>query len=260
MTEEILSKICSWAQGESAIRAAILIGSRAIERGGDELSDYDISLFTNPQELDIQDDSWLSFIGKHWVCVHEKLPWKDKIIPTRLVIFEGGVKVDFAFYPLETLVELSQSNILPDDYDAGYQVLLDKDSLTKEIPQPSLKAFQCKKPSRIEFERVILEFWFEAYHVAKYLKRGDLWIAKFRDWGMKDPFLLTMICWNRAAKHAWEFKTHSQGKAMQSWVSEVIWKELHGCFSHFDAEDAWKSLEKMTSLFRRLALETASNL
>ena len=131
--DEILSKSCAWAEAEEAIRAAILIGSRAVDGECDRLSDYDISLFTTQTAPYLKNDEWLSLIKKHWICVHEKSLWKNKEIPTRLVIFEGGTKVDFAFYPMETLTELSNGSKLPDDYDAGYRVLLDKDDLTKTM-------------------------------------------------------------------------------------------------------------------------------
>ncbi len=260
MSSNIFSKVCKWAEEEPSIRAAILVGSRASEGKSDDLSDYDISLFVSDAGVNIQDDQWLSSIGKHWVCVHEKIIRKTKKIPTRLVISEGGIKVDFSFYPVDALVELSQSKTLPDDYDAGYKALLDKDGLCNTIPKPTGKAFLFEKPSQKEFDRVVQEFWFEAYHVAKYLKRGDLWIAKFREWEMKDPFLLTMLRWNAATKQGWDAATHSQGKSMQVWTDATIWKELHACFSHFDAESAWKALEKTTELFRRVALETAEAL
>lgn len=252
----ILSKICEWAELNEDIRAAILIGSRASNELSDELADYDISLFVRGDHEKIKNDTWLSSIANHWVCVHEKIDWKGEVIPTRLVIFENGIKVDFAFYREETLLELSQMKSLPNAYDCGYKILVDKDKVAEQMATPSMKAFQLSRPTQDEFETVIKEFWFEAYHVAKYLKRGDLWAAKFRDWGMKDPFLLTMIRWNESAKHGWNYGTHVQGRKMESWVSKATWRMLHHCFSHFEVEDSWESLDKTISLFRDLAKET----
>jgi len=39
-----------------------------------------------------------------------------------------------------------------------------------------------------------------------------------------------------------------------------IWKDLHGIFAHFDAEDSWKALFNMMELFRRITVETAQSL
>ena len=50
----------------------------------------------------------------------------------------------------------------------------------------------CERPAESEFRRVVEEFWLEAYHVAKYLARDELWLAKERDWATK-RFLATMI-------------------------------------------------------------------
>ncbi|MEX1012707.1 MAG: aminoglycoside 6-adenylyltransferase [Waddliaceae bacterium] len=253
---KIISNICEWVESKEDVRAAILIGSRASNELSDELADYDISLFTRGNHEEIANDTWLSYIANHWVCVHETIQWKDEVIPTRLVIFDNGIKVDFAFYRTVTLLELSQMKSLPDEYNCGYKVLIDKDKVTDQMATPSMEAFQLSQPSQDEFEAVIKEFWFEAYHVAKYLKRGDLWVAKLRDRGMKDPFLLTMIRWNESAKHGWNYATHAQGKKMESWVSKATWRELHHCFSSFEAEDSWEALDKMIGLFRDLAKET----
>ena len=100
MSDDILSKILPWAESESSIRAVTLIGSRGTEGQSDELSDYDISFFTNDSSHYTQSEGWLHKIKNVWVCVHQEISWNGKNIPTRLVIFEEGIKVDFAFYPI----------------------------------------------------------------------------------------------------------------------------------------------------------------
>ncbi|MBD3231473.1 hypothetical protein GF322_02305 [Candidatus Dependentiae bacterium] len=64
-----------------------------------------------------------------------------------------------------------------------------------------------------EFYECIDDFWFEVYHVAIYLARQDLWLAKFRDNDIK-RFLLKMIEWNEGSKHNWNYETNSLGKRM----------------------------------------------
>lgn len=208
-----------------------------IENKSDELSDYDIAIFTNNNFPFTSNEHWLSEIGTPWVCVHEKINWKEDVIPTRLVILEPGIKIDFAFYPTKVLEELT-CNSLPDEFASGYQVLIDKDKLTSKMDAPSNDCYQESSPTQKEFVRIIEEFWFEVYHVAKYLARGDLWSAKFRDASIKQEFLLQMIRWHVQAIHGWKYTTHSQGKHMQEWVDGSVWKSLHSCFSHFEAKDS----------------------
>lgn len=251
----MIPSILKWALEEQPIRAILLVGSRAVNKKVDALSDYDLSIFCETHQPYTQDDHWLSKIGKVWVCVHEQVCCNQQDFPVRLVIFEGGVKVDFAFYSLDYLQSLCKS--LPEEYQGGYSVLLDKDDAAAHLASP--KGLQAQKPKREEFHRVVNEFWFEAYHVAKYLKRGDLWSVKFRSTGLQN-FLLTMIEWNTLAKREWREPLPDNGKHMRSWVEDKTWTALHQIFAHFDGQDSWSALRHTLSLFRDLALETAQQL
>jgi len=249
----IINSTIDWSKSEKSIRAVILVGSRATDLPVDELSDYDLSIFLKDDSQFIQNDQWLSKIGKVWVCVHEKIYWENREVPTRLVIFEGGVKVDFAFYPLEIMQKLCSS--LPSEY----RIILDKDEIAQK-PQPRIKSYHTNKPTELEFLNVIKEFWFEAYHVAVYLKRGDLWSAKVRSEGIRQNFLLKMIEWDELSRHDWNYAIPPMGKSMQTWVCEKTWNALFGTFAHFDEQDSWQALHNIMELFRNLAKETAQKL
>lgn len=274
----ILDNIIRWADEEDAIRAIVMTGSRAGKGSVDELSDYDLALFTFDNEKYTSNDVWLQDIAEVLVCVEDQMyddlgpaqesPWSIipeqryltvNEIPTRLVIFKGGFKVDFAFYPLITLDRLATMAVLPFAYDMGYKVLLDKDELAKSLPKPTFVVPVSEKPSQEEFNRVVHEFFFEVYHVAKYLKRDDLWHAKFRDWTTKE-FLLKMIEWYELAQHNWQYDVSYLGKKMKAWVDASTWTVLGGVFGHFDVTDHWKALEATIELFRKLALKLAATL
>ena len=105
----------------------------------------------------------------------------------------------------------------------------------------------------------VREFWFEAYHVAKYLARNDLWLAKARDWATKQQ-LLTAIEWYERAKNGPHYDTQWQGKGMQAWVSPEIWEKLNDSFASFRVEDSWKALLATTILFRGICMDLATML
>jgi len=254
----MLQKIIQWAEQEKGVKALILLGSHAGKRPVDGLSDYDISVFCDTYEPYIQSEAWLSQFGNVWVCVKEKVFYSGKDFPSRLVIFEGGVKVDFSFLTLEIMDEIVRSNPLPDEYNIGYKVLLDKEKRTAGMLQPQFEII-ATKPSEQEFLDVIKEFWFEVYHIGVYLKREDLWSVKFRSWAAH-TFLLRMIEWQAQAESNWRRSTPLIGKRMSSWVTKDLWKDLHGVFAHFNAEDSWKALFNTMDLFRRLTDDTAQML
>jgi aminoglycoside 6-adenylyltransferase len=220
----------------------------------DAYSDFDLAIFCSDYDPFTKDEKWLSQIGSVWVCVHEKVHQGGNTFPTRLVIFEGGVKVDFGFYTMGVLQDLVHAKPLPDEYNRGYSVLVDKESLTASMLKATHKEGPGRKPTEQVFQRVVSEFWFEAYHVAIYLKREDLWSVKFRSTAMH-AFLLPLTEWEAQARNQWNQTTPPIGKRMASWVDAGTWKALQGVFAHFEARDSWNALFHTLALFRRLSVD-----
>jgi len=256
---KILNKILLWVEKQENIRALILTGSRASEKS-DPLSDYDLTLFCKDFSSYAKKDVWIHELGKVWVSIEEKMHFKTRIFPTRLVVFEDGINFDFSFFTLDVLNTLIKSEKLLDPFYAGYKVLIDKDGITNGLKAPSLDELKTKKPTKMRFISLIEEFWFEMYQMAKGLKREDLWMVKFRDSDVKERLLLQMIQWNEGSKHRWNHNAHPIGKRMKNWVSPSTWKELQTIYSHFDAQESWKALESTIELFRKLSIETAKEL
>ena len=252
---DMLEKLVDWGKKEDAVRVLILLGSRACRQSVDAFSDYDLSVFCDVDESYTESDSWLAQFGNVLVCVKEKIVCKGTTFPSRLVIFEDGVKVDFSFLSLDVLDQIAKSSSLPDDYNLGYKILLDKDDRAARMLPPKFE-IKAIKPSEQEFHEVIKEFWFEVYHVGVYLKRGDLWSVKFRSWAV-NSFLLRMIEWHTQAENDWCCSTPPIGKRMSSWLSKDLWEDLHGVFAHFNVEDSWKALFNTMELFRRITAESA---
>ncbi|MBI2443598.1 MAG: aminoglycoside 6-adenylyltransferase [Candidatus Levybacteria bacterium] len=252
---ELLQKILAWSERQDTIRVMILAGSLTREDNtADDLSDLDIGVYATDHEYYGDTDQWMQEIAPVWMY----LPLKsDKDTPSRLVIFEGGVKVDFLFYPLEVLDERVKD--LPDIFHLGYKVLIDKDNLTEKLQPPAFKPLPAKKPTEKEFIALVEEFWFEAYHIAKYIKRGDLWSVKSRDWGVKE-LLRRMIEWYEKSIHGWDYDTRHLGVGMKKWVEPEIWEELYTIFAHFDVVDSSKTLQATIVLFRKVAKQTAQKL
>jgi len=255
---ELLEKIINWAEKKAGISVLILSGSLAAKGKKDSLSDYDIAVYGNDFDF-IDNDDWIKDIDDYLVCIHDQFELFHRQIPTRLTILNEGTKIDFSFHPLALLDKLVNQEKLPDAYNIGYRILLDKENLAEKMPPPSFHGFRISKPSANDFELNYKEFWFETYHVAKYLSREDLWTANLRASAAK-KWLLQMIEWNHAAKMKWNFSPKNDGKNMKSWTDKKIWKDLSDCFGRFDKKDGWKALEKTTKLYRKIAIKTAAHL
>lgn len=252
---EPLNNVLQWLDRQNEVRAVLLTGSRAIQPA-DDLSDYDLAIFGNDFSF-ISNDDWLGKIAGYLVCVHDSFLQDEYLIPTRLVIFNTTFKIDFSFHPPQLLQAWQQK--LPDAYNIGYRVLLDKDGLTASMPEPAYEGFNISKPDKQAFQRNVHEFWFEVHHVVKYLSRADLWIAKSRDWATKQ-FLLEMLLWEHAIAKNWKFAPKSDGSGMQKWINSEDWNELDKCFGKFNVTDSFESLENTVRLYRKAAHKVAASL
>jgi aminoglycoside 6-adenylyltransferase len=241
VSSSIVTKIVEWAKQEQTVKAVILQGSHATNQA-DRYSDYDLSLFCTEIETFTYNDTWLSAFGNVWICVHEKLCLAQQIVPTRLVIFEDGIKVDFTLFSPDILRTV---HCLP-----PFKILVDKENMLKNVEN---EAYERDNPSLQQFVRCIKEFWFEAYHVAIALKREDLWNAKFRFEAI-DAFLLQMIEWHASALNEGQQILHG-GKWMRSWVTPCCWEYIQKISSLPSV--SWERLDETMQLFRLLATETA---
>ena len=252
----ILAKVINQAKKQEPIRALILEGSKAGKGKIDELSDYDINMFITDPRLYEEDDRWIREIDDVWVYIPEKIYHKNKTFSSRLIIFKGGINVDFILYSTGVLHEFAKANPLPPQYDIGYKVLIDKDKVTTGMAPPTYHGFKSGKSTVEEFQSCVRVFWFESYHTAKYLKRRDLWTAKYR-FGTTHLKLMKMIQWYERGKHNWNYTTHPVGKYMKSWVEPGIWESLHKCFSGFKAKESWDAMFQTFNLFSKISRETA---
>lgn len=183
-----------------AIRALILTGSRAnpADETG-ELPDHDVAIIGHDLSF-IATDDWLSPIQPHWICVRDQYRLSGNIIPTRLVILNDHLQIDFSFIPVTVMAGIVAGDHLPDAFSSGYnKALLDHDNMLIDLPPTNDSVYTVSLPDEATFNRNMNEFYFEVWHAAKYLRRGDLWTAKFRD-GSAKQFLLGMLQWQHALR------------------------------------------------------------
>lgn len=248
----LLEAIVAWARSDPNVLALVMTGSRA--RAGaspDGFADFDLEIIAEDVQALVRDDRWWRAFGEVWVYWFDEDPEE----PTRLIVYENGQKVDFSLYGRERIHK--QRENLDELYERGYRVLVDKERLTAELPKPT-GAFPVRSlPTQDEFTAVVYEFWFEAFHIPRYLMRDELWVVKFRDWTMKE-MLLKVLEWHAIASKptdVWHI-----GLRMREWVDTKTGEEVGFIFGHFDAADSWRALIATMDLFRRVGRETATQL
>ena len=255
MPVDHLPAILAWARRQEAIRAVVITGSRAREDGSvDAFSDLDAQILTTEIGRYVTDDSWLDALGEVWI----RLPL-DEPLPYRLVWFAGGAKVDFQFiHPREIQAQVD-SGRLSDEYLRGYRVLLDKDGLYEQLP-PSPRVFpQPPAPSREQLRACCNEFWFEAIHVAQFIRRREFWVVKFRDWTMKTRLLQLLERHARATSDA-PVNTWLLGKRMRHWTRRDDYATITRLWAGWHTADLWTALLSQLRLFDKLSRELSAAL
>ncbi len=258
----IIDKITAFAQADPDIRAVILEGSLVVGSHVDELSDYDVNIFATDYEKYLVDDAWMSQFGSVLVYQKEQIQFYDTVAPSRLVVYQGSPRIDFSFWHVRLLSEIVEGAKEYESYRNGFHVLIDKDHLAERLKPPTGDGFLISKPSRDEFLQTIYDFWFEAYCVAKYLNRRDLWYAKLIENRYIKDHLFKMILWDHQAENDWALDPliHKEGKRFEKWASPEIVDGVSRCFSTYQVDDTWDSLFAMVELFTRLGRRTSSHL
>ncbi len=240
---QLLANVAEWAGSEQNIRVAILTGSAAREADdSDALSDLDIELYVEDPAALLSERSWYRRFGR--VLAVEELPnpgWH----PTRLLYLQGG-KIDFMI--------ASWAALPGTRYERVYRVLVDKDSLTVDLPPP--ERTDVAPPTPEAFDTCVNWFSAAAIMSARCIARGDPWAAKFRDWDLKVE-LLKMIEWDHRARYGWDYDTWFNAKHLDLWVDAEIRSALDSCWAGFSPADATLALLASNDLFVRLAERTA---
>ncbi len=241
----------------------LLTSSRAVPHAPvDVFSDYDVILVVLDVHPFYEDRTWLADFGPVLVVYRDPLELEYGFPRSAYVTqYENGLKIDFTLWPVEILRQVVAAPQLPDEFDAGYRVLLDKDHLTDGLKPPTYTAYIPTLPTDAEYQTVVEMFFHEATYAAKHLWRDDLMAAKYNlDHGMKLENLLRILEWRVEMDHEWSVKPGTYGRRLKQWLSPDLWAELEDTYIGAGLEENWAALFKTIALFRRVAIEVGERL
>jgi aminoglycoside 6-adenylyltransferase len=254
---QIEAAFIAWAQANDDVRAAFVVGSRArIDHPADEWADLDIIMFARHVERYQETTDWVERLAPVWIAVAGRTVAGD---PERLVLFEGGLQVDFVFHSSDALQGMPQvlaSGNIPDTVLRGTRVLIDKEGVLAQVPPPARPPAQ-QPPHGATFRQALDSFWFSAVYCARQLRRGELWVFQ-RGSGEMLRGLLQMVEWHARAVHGWDVDTWHGGKFIAEWADAGVYADLRRVFAHFDTDDGWQAMQARLDLFARLAREVAA--
>ena len=266
MTDQVTRDlIVQWAKANDEIRAVLLTSTRAVPNAHvDVLSDYDVILIVRDIHPFVCDKTWLNDFGEtlvvYWDAVYPD-PTFGLECCGNVTQYSSGLKIDFTLWSVELFQKIVAAPTLPDELEAGYKVLLDKDDLTLAMQPPTFKAYWPKPPTLGAYQTHVNDFLSDAPYVAKCLRRGELLPLKWAlDNDMKHVYLLKMLEWYVGVKSNWSIPVGSLGKGLKRLVPRDIWERLEQTYAGADVEDNWRALEATLALFRQVATEVGQPL
>ncbi len=262
--EAVIEKLIQWAEQRDSIRAMLLTSTRSIPNASvDIFSDYDVILIVKDIHPFFEDRRWLEDFGEVLVVY-----W-DPIYPAdfgtekfgNVTQYSDGLKIDFTLCPMEWLRKILQAPALPAELDAGYRVLLDKDTLTRGMKPPTYTAYIPVQPTNDVYQKIIEEFFSDAPYVAKCLWRDELLPAKWcLDYDMKHVYLRPMLEWRMELDHHWSVPARILGKGLKKRLPPELWSQLEDTYAGADIAANWEALFRTMALFRRVAMEVGERL
>lgn len=256
------AKVVDWAAAEPRVGAALLIGSRASPQGPrDDFSDHDIVLFLEHGGRLAEKDDWLRAFGHPVMVFRETIEHRGEKVPTRLVQYRGGHRIDFTLSKLELLRRIAAQGVLPDWLAAGYRVLLDREGLCDRLPPPSPMAYVPRPPSEVEYRAMVEEFWWESLYVAKYVGRGELLPARYSlEAVLRYRCLVPMLEWYVQVDRRWEQDVGVRGSGLR-WLLEPVHRDtLDATYADDTLRSHGDALDAMTRLFAHAARAVAHDL
>lgn len=263
----IIEKLVAFGERTEAIRAVLLTSSLCNPNApSDILSDFDVEFFFDDPMPFVESDSWIETMGLGSVMAiwHWPNPWDHEPGDGRrwipMTYFQDGTKADITLAYAEDLRALSTQDGLPDHYDIGYRVLLDKDGVTKSMKSATYQAYILRPPSADQFASRIESFWMNSTYVARYLWREDIVGAKWRLHELMNDGLREVLEWSVAMELDWKWKPGNLGRGLTRALDTVASRELIDTFAAGDLNGLWESLFRTTALYRKTAITVAERL
>lgn len=264
---DIIRKLIRFGERTAQIRAMVLTSSMCNPNAPtDILSDFDIEIFFEDPIPFTEDDAWIEEMGFgslmaiwHWPNEWDHEPGHDRSW-MRMSYFMDGTKMDITLGCVDDLRKISNESSLTPHYDIGYEVLLDKDSVTASMKPPTYQAYILKPPSEAQFKSRVETFWMESTYVAKFLWRGDVTAAKWRLAEMAGRNLVEALNWCIAMDKGWTWKPSSCARGVEKALDPDTRTELIASFAGGEIDNLWESLFRTSALYRKAVTRVGEGL
>jgi len=260
--KEILDAVVNWASEEKDVRAVIITSSRANPNAlRDIFTDYDIEFAVTDIGKYLSHDSWLYNFGEPIEIIKEDEQAFNGEFAMRMVIYADYIKIDFRIHTVVKFHEQILKKQLPDDWDIGCKVLIDKDSMTADLKKPTFNAFTIAPPSEEEFSATVKNFWWDTTYVAKSLWRDELFYAKYIFENIiRFNYLKKIIEWRIGSRSNEKITTNKYGRLFKKYLTPDEWESIEATFAGSNISENWDALFAAMNVFRNFSKDIASKM
>ena len=253
--KEMIDLIIGFAQKDNRIRGVLMNGSRvnpSITK--DIFQDYDIINLVTDVEPFKDENYILSHFGETIIIQKPE----DKIYPPPVgdgrynynMQFVDGNRIDLSFFNINRIDELTKDSLT--------KVLLDKDHIIPNLPDPNESSYLIKEPTEKLFNDCCDEFIFGlGSHIPKTIWRKELTLLKvYIDVVLRKP-LIKMLELYIGIKTGFKKTIGKEGKYLQKYLEPEIWREFEQTYDDSNYDNIWNSLFVFYKLFNKTAKSVA---
>lgn len=258
----MIERIRSWAQETEGVHAVVLVGSRArMGATPDALSDYDLVLFLDDPERFEVSDGWISGLGEPLIVLPERTELLGSTVPTRLVEYREGHRVDFTLSSRSALRVISYLPELPPMLDLGYRVLWDPEGATGPMCPPQGRGYAGQVPRPEALLADIREFFWETLVVGKALARSEPHAAAYSaESVMRNGLLRRMLEVRARMATGWSGHVGPTGRGLDRYLPDGLRQDAAPRAADWSGSGAWNELEALFQRFGRVAREVCAGI
>ena len=251
--------IIGTAKADERVRAVYMNGSRTNSNvPRDIFQDYDIVYVVTETKPFYENKNWIDIFGErlYMQCPDEL----DKSV---------GMDVDFD-KSYGWLIQLADGNRIDLHVEPAAdchvtddklcRILLDKDGILPDIPEPTDEDYRVKKPAAEEFCAACNEFWWCLNNVAKGLWREEVpYVLDMINYCVR-PQVVKILSWKIGFDTDFTVSVGKSAKYMYKWLEPAVWQRFLDTYSGADISEIWKSVFAMCGLMDEFAPEIAEKL
>ena len=152
------------------------------------------------------------------------------------------------------VVSIGEANVQDDRL---CMILLDKDGILPEIPEPSDEDYRIRKPTQREFRACCNEFWWGLNNVAKGLWREEIPYVYRMFYEGSHSQLMKMLNWKVGYETDFRVSTGKASRFLKDYLDDEVWNRFLETYIGGSMADIWKSVFVMCDLFSDVARELA---